>query len=57
MKYDKREGYNTDLFEIECKKCGSFNVSILENKEDWEGNSNPQPNWYLYCNNCQNSDI
>jgi len=25
-----KEGYNDDLFEIKCKKCGSTNCSIID---------------------------
>lgn len=54
---DKREGYNTKLFEIKCLKCGSTNCSIEENDLCDEEDNVIGISSYVYCNDCHNSDI
>ncbi|GEM_PF-5748826 len=51
------EGYNDDLFQIKCLKCGSTDCSIFDHELCDEEDNVIGESYHLFCNNCQNSDI
>jgi len=52
-----KEGYNDDLFEIKCKKCGGTNCSIIDHNLYDEEDNIIGDSWYVECNDCHNWDI
>lgn len=51
------EGYNNDLFQIKCLKCGSVDCSIFDIEVTDEESNIIGESHHLNCNKCQNSDI
>ncbi|MGM1044782.1 MAG: hypothetical protein ACQEXX_01410 [Bacillota bacterium] len=57
IKMCAKEGYNNDLFEITCLKCGSNNCNIQEHELFDEEDESLGESWYVFCTACGNCDI